>query len=299
MTTEQEVQEKLKAGGIEIKEEKEEQKQEEQEEEIIQETVTEKSARTGGWKPKEEFDGDPEEWVTAKEFLRRGEYFNKIHNQNRKIKQLENALETMAGHHKRVFESAYNKAKSDLKRQRAQAIDDGDGQAVEVIEDHMEQLETKYQEESKHLDIKIQEEEETQQKSQQQSNTPNPDFVRWVADNNWFYTDTPLRAFAEQVGVQHAVSNPGISNAEIYDYVTQQVKEHFPEKFGSKKEKPSIRKATVVEGDTNTRRTRTPQNNSNAELTFEEEHVARTLIERGLYKDKAEYVAELKKAGLK
>jgi len=50
-------------------------------------------ARESGWKPKDEWDGDPTEWVSAEEFNRRGEYLRKIHNQNRKIKQLDDVVE--------------------------------------------------------------------------------------------------------------------------------------------------------------------------------------------------------------
>ena len=38
----------------------------------------ESEAREQGWKPKEEYEGDPEKWRPAKEFVERGELFGKI-----------------------------------------------------------------------------------------------------------------------------------------------------------------------------------------------------------------------------
>ena len=38
----------------------------------------EEAARKEGWRPKEEFEGDPEKWRPAKEFVERGELFGKI-----------------------------------------------------------------------------------------------------------------------------------------------------------------------------------------------------------------------------
>ena len=52
--------------------------------EITQVTQTEntnpydKQAREMGWRPKEEWEGEPEKWRDAKEFVERGELYGKI-----------------------------------------------------------------------------------------------------------------------------------------------------------------------------------------------------------------------------
>jgi hypothetical protein len=48
-------------------------------------TEIEQRASSRGWVPKDEWDGDPEEWRPAKEFIDRGELFKKIED---KIEQL-------------------------------------------------------------------------------------------------------------------------------------------------------------------------------------------------------------------
>ena len=45
----------------------------------------EATARTQGWKPKEEFTGDPALWVDAKEFVGRAPLFDKIKGQSKEL----------------------------------------------------------------------------------------------------------------------------------------------------------------------------------------------------------------------
>src|SRR5579859_5251197 len=45
-----------------------------------------------GWVPKSEYDGDPERFVDAGEFLRRGELFRKIESQSKELKDVRKAL---------------------------------------------------------------------------------------------------------------------------------------------------------------------------------------------------------------
>jgi len=46
-------------------------------------------ARASGWRPKEEFEGDPDEWVDAGEFVRRKPLFDQIHNLKKQAKEAE------------------------------------------------------------------------------------------------------------------------------------------------------------------------------------------------------------------
>lgn len=58
-----------------------------------------------GWIPREEFDGDPDKFIDAAEFVRRGELFKKIESQSREVKQLRQALEAFKQHHSKVKEA--------------------------------------------------------------------------------------------------------------------------------------------------------------------------------------------------
>ena len=59
--------------------------------EAVEPSDEETVARAAGWRPKEEFDGDPNQWVDAGEFNRRAPLFEKINNQNKELQSSHNS----------------------------------------------------------------------------------------------------------------------------------------------------------------------------------------------------------------
>jgi hypothetical protein len=103
----------------------------------------------GGWRPKHEWEGDPEAWVSAKEFAFRGELMDRITQLGRKVGGLEelNAkLSKMVAKGDQVTqemaERAYKQAVKDLKAERRAAIREGDDDRVEQIEESLEELDS-------------------------------------------------------------------------------------------------------------------------------------------------------------
>ena len=63
----------------------------------------ESQAREQGWKPKEEYEGDPNKWRPAKEFVERGELFTKIDSMGKELKETRKALKMLQDHHSNVL----------------------------------------------------------------------------------------------------------------------------------------------------------------------------------------------------
>src|SRR5574343_1234698 len=159
----------------------------------------EELAMSRGWLPKEEWEANPDnagkKWRDAEEFLERGELFDRIHQLNRKTAQTEQALNNLSKHHKRVYESAYNKAMRDLKAQRSIAIREGDGDMLNAVEDQMEAVKKQYEEDVQNVEASVPKAGEA---------GPNPQFVAWVNQNPWFMTHPEVRAYAEIEGIKYA-----------------------------------------------------------------------------------------------
>lgn len=251
---------------------------------------SERQATESGWKPKGDWDGEPDDWVSAQEFNRRGELLRKIHNQNRQIKQLDGVVNTLAKQQKKIFDAGYDKAKKELKSRLREAAKDGDDATADVIEDRLEQLEAQ-----KAQDI--------------QALTPSapvaavvPEFSSWVERNQWFTKYPEMRGYAEGIGMKYAAENSEKTNIEVYDYVTRTVKAKFPERFGMVTKKVEKKTGSPVEGsgDLNSGRGRALGGTVvRVALSAEEKAVARTLISTGIYKNMNEYAADLKKYGAK
>lgn len=208
-----------------------------------QETEVEQKAREMGWKPQEEWEGDTANWMPAEDFVERNE---RLKGRGDKILQTENAklsrdldeLKRTVGDLKQYLskadQRAYQRAISDLKQKQRQAVEDGDTQAFDQVERQMQDL-TRQASESQEA------EQAGQGEGQRQEH---PDFAAWRAENPWYGDDPVLTTRADEVGQR--LAGHGYQGRQLFDAVTQVLKEEHPSKFG--KPNGQGRKASAVEG---------------------------------------------------
>jgi hypothetical protein len=234
-------------------------------------TAVEQKAAEQGWVPQEEWEGDPEQWRPAKEFLDRGELFKKIEDQNRTIKEFKKALEDLKGHHAKTRDVEYRRALETLKAQKVQAIEDGDAQSVVKIDDQIDLVK------------------EEQRKLATQAYEPavpelNPEFVEWVDRNKWYERDENMKIFADALGQKLAAA--GNSPRSVLAEVERQIREEFPHKFKNpNRDKPGAVEGSVSKGG---------KSGSTIQLTDEERRVMQRFVRTGVMTEKA-YIEELKR----
>lgn len=171
-----------------------------------------------GWKPKEEFSGNEDDFIDAKEFVRRQPLFDKIENQNRHLKSVTKALEALKMHYTRVEEAAVNKALNSLKHQRKQALTDGDGDSFELLDDEIKKAEQQL--------VSI---EQVKNQPIVEEQVVHPEWQAFQSRNPW-YTSTPyMRTFADKVGTELAAQ--GVAPSDVLKQVEQAVRKEFPNKF--------------------------------------------------------------------
>ncbi len=226
-----------------------------------------------GWKPKEEYQGDPDKWKPAKEFVERGELFKKIDTMGKELKETRRALQMLKEHHNKVKEVEYSKAVNELKQLQKKHLEEGNSDGyLETTE-----LLTDLKAEQKAREV-VQEVTPTQ---------PDPRFVSWVTDNKWYNSDPEMRQFADAVGMGYAQTNRNLSPEEVLAYVTKEVKERFKDKFVN----PNRTKSTLV-GSSNTSAGTSTKND--IELTDDERRVMNTFIRTGVL-TKEEYLTEIRR----
>lgn len=191
-----------------------------------------------GWVPQKEWEGDPDSWRPAREFLDRGELMDRISSQTKQINQydtklsnLEKHLKQLTEHNKKVAKMEYEKALADLKKQKASALDYGNHTAVVELDEKMSDLKQSQQ------SIEALEMEQELQAPMVQ----HPEVTNWVNNNNWFNTDIALRGAAEALAQQYLSNNPSAETnpGAVLSYVSEQIQKEFPEKFGVKQQRPS------------------------------------------------------------
>jgi hypothetical protein len=188
---------------------------------------TEAAARTRGWKPKEEFVGDPSTWVSAEAFVAREPLFDKIRSQSRELREVKKTVDAMARHFTKSVEHAVTAKITELEYQKEQAIKSGDVAEVKAIDKAIKQQETA------RADVPTKSE-------------VAPEVTAWVEANPWYIKDPELHDFAYVFNETYLRRNPTDLEGSLRETAAA-TKRAFPDKFPKAPVKPDAT-VPVVEG---------------------------------------------------
>lgn len=233
-------------------------------------TETENKAREQGWVPKDEWTGDGK-WRDAEAFLDRGELFGKIDAQNREIKSTRQALQALQQHYSKVSETEYKRALETLKKEKKEALLEGDADGVMDADEKIAQLRENVR--------------QAPAQQQQVDNTPHPEFQAWLNKNGWYESNSVMRAAADQLG--RDLAGPGKSPSEVLRDVEREIRKEFAHKFNN----PNREKAPAVEGGGNTGGSKSGER---VQLSEVEEQVMKKLVGSGVL-TKDQYIADIRK----
>lgn len=195
-----------------------------------------------GWTPKAQFKGDPERWVDAETFVKRGEEFlpflkanNKrleqaLERANAKMEGLEKAVSKSIEHISRADQRAYARARADLEAELEQAAAAGDTEGVKAVTKDIVNLEKEIGEgkaEEKPADV--------------------PEFAAFKDENAaWYGKDKALSAAFDALCrdvFEEGYTSPKAGLKEAMS----RLKDSFPEKF-AKPVNPNRSAPAAVEG---------------------------------------------------
>jgi len=253
--------------------------------ELVQETNTapqepsavEKRALEMGWRPKEEFDGEEEDFIDATEFVRRKPLFEKIDSVGKELRETRKALKALQEHHAKVKEAEFKHALEQLRNEKKQALEEGDADKLIDIDERI-------------ADAKVRQVQEERQQVQA-AQAPHPNFVQWVQKNTWYKEDAELRAISDQIGAAYAVANPDVEPDQVLKYVEGRVKKLYPDKFRN----PNKDRPSAVEGRTTSTASKSKGDSiSDYPLTDEERKVMMSFVRQGVM-TKEEYITDLQR----
>lgn len=234
-------------------------------------TEVEQAAIERGWKPKDQYAGDPARWRSAEVFVALDEPLKRIESQSKELKRVREALEALHVHHKKVKESEYTRALKDLQEARKEAFRVGETDQAFAIEDRIEQLKT----EKENIVLP-----DLPQAEQQIA----PEFQAWVESNTWYAKNEVMRAAADAIGIR--LHGEGFTPKQVLKQVEEEIKKEFPNKFVNEK----AQRPNAVEGSSraNTRSTET------FDLSQDEVKIMQKIVNSGVM-SKEDYIKELKK----
>lgn len=243
--------------------------------EVKQYSDIEQRALEMGWKPREDYNGAEEDFIDAKEFVNRKPLFDKIESQSKQIKAVSKALEALKQHYTKVQETEFNRALTQLKAARKNALNEGDGDRFEEADNAI-----------KHVEAQVQALQETAQTPAVQTEEIHPEFQAWTSKNPWYNNTRYMREFADDVGMQFA--RQGLTPSEVLVKVEQAVRKEFPHKFTNpnKGNAPEVGSSRRESGNNIIR-------SEEIELSDQERRIMNTLVSQGVL-TKEKYMADLK-----
>ena len=188
--------------------------------EVDEETLAE--AKRQGWVPQSDYNGPEDRWVDADTFVKKGKEINALLRKDneflkREVSEMKTTMMEFKKFHADTEKRAYDRAMLDLRDQKKEAINTGDGDKVLQIDDAIDEL--KQARAIEKVDVRP-------------SNQPDPTFfVQWNEDNPWFGKDTELTEEANLIGEVIKRKQPTLSGEAFLDEVTKRVKKSYPEKF--------------------------------------------------------------------
>lgn len=235
-------------------------------------TEIEQRALEMGWRPKEEFAGNEDDFIDAKEFVRRKPLFDKIESQSKEIKNVRKAVEALKEHYSAREAAAVQTALSKLKEARQEAISNADGAAFDQIDTEIKRVE-KEADRLQKLDAE-----------QPQEPDLHPEFVAWSKRNSWYSDVGYMRKWADDYGIE--LARQGVAPADVLKKVETAVKKEFAHKFTN----PNKAGAPDVEAGG---RSSGGKSADKFELTPQEEKVMKTLVSTKVM-TKEDYIAQVK-----
>jgi hypothetical protein len=242
----------------------------------------EAKARRMGWKPKSEFRGDG--FVDAEEFVRRGEeelpvLRERLRKQDTQIAEMGQTMKKLVTTQRRQIEKAVEQAVGALRTERRQAIEDGDADRVEEIDQQIEERRKELDDEPGEAD----DDDPADPAKGQEKPVVTEDMKAWYGRNAWFDQRQNPQAFALAVATFETAPGTDVDKLKAVD---GEVRKRFPELFPR-----SARKASPVEGG-NPPAGDAPKSGPRwADMPAEEREIADQLIKQKVFKDRREALA--------
>lgn len=159
------------------------------------ELSVEEQARLQGWKPKEEYKGDPNTWVEPKYFIERGVFIRKQADLSRKTRELEEQNRKLAENQAKLYEMAYRQALADIETAKREVRSSKDLDAYDKVLKAEQELKASY----KPIDVpKTESVEQDEAKAYAEKVKQSMPWKKFALLNPWCEKDDPDSMFLRQ-----------------------------------------------------------------------------------------------------
>lgn len=173
-------------------------------------TDTEQKAFDQGWRPLEEFSGPEDNWKTAKEYVRDGEFLSTIKELGRKVDNQKKDFDARLDNSNKLHEARRKQEIKDLKAAQRTAVDAGDTEAFDAAGAKIETLEDQPNESTTKPVV-------------------DPSVAEWEAANPWIQDQNDERTpVAQGIWNHYASQNPNATALQAIAHVEAKITKLFP-----------------------------------------------------------------------
>jgi len=237
-------------------------------------------AREMGWRGKDEWQGDEEDFIDAKEFVRRKPLFDKIDELSRSVKNVKAGYDALIEHNGKLKDAEFKRAVDYLKNSRRQALIDGETEDALKYEDQIAEVEKTQQ-----AYVQEQETLKSHTNGQDQIQEAQRAFASWRDKNPWYKTDEAMTVFADSLGKKYV--SEGMSPEEVLKKIGVQIRNEFPHKFKN----PMRDKPGAVE---NSQKAAKGGDSVESSMTEAEKRIMNTILRSTSKLTKAQYLEQYK-----
>jgi len=245
-------------------------------------------ARELGWTPKDDFKGNPDDYVDAATYIRRSKEIaeaknNQIGSLKKQLKEISSVVNELKTHNERIYKTEVKRLESELeslKSERKVAITDGDVDKVEEIEKKITELHSDAADSLK----------AAKSTTEAPAAEPNKEWISWKKENAWYGSDDELTDFADKFAAKHE----GAPFKRVLELVREEAELMFPEKFPkAEKEKMRTPASSVESG---TRRSSPKSRFTESDLTPAQRAIMGKFVRQGVMTKEA-YIKDLATMG--
>lgn len=244
-------------------------------------TEVEERAMRLGWTPKDDWKGDPLAWRPADVWLDRGEMLHELSRMKSKLETTEKQVAEAFKQGRTMAEAKFKEELAALKAARREAMQEGDFEKVDRIEDRMEIVKEKQREQVK----------------APVANEPPPEFSVFLQRNPWYNNEEKLRYMADAVGHAFLKKNPNALPAELYFHVEQEMLPFV--KQPTRKGPPAPEGGRQNGGRSPSASGEGSLSGIEAQMSDEDRAIMNTLIKTKVFENKEEYLKEYRKVASK
>ena len=235
------------------------QEEDDEEEEEAKPSELDAVARSMGWRPKDQFKGDPNLWKPADQYIKAGAEIQR--GLSRDLKEMRSTMENITRTNAAIVQSTIAAERDKLVARYNRAVEDGDAQTSFKV--------------GRQIDTLNEQAEELVAPIQQRPAPPPPEAQDWVERNPWFNQDPLARDLALNVAERYATA--GHSNEAQLQAAEREVRKIYPHLFGaSSKPPPEVAQPGGRSGSGSKKGT------TYADLPREAKTVAKDMAERGV-----------------